>query len=56
MPLGLGVPESAKTLALSLGADPIRIEKDMSEMEQFSKELSAISIAHPVTKPVGTLF
>ena len=50
IPLGLGVPEEAKDLALSLGADPISLEKDMADMELFSTNLSVIFASHPVTK------
>ena len=46
---GLLVPEEAKDLALSLGADPIRIEKDMADMELFSTNLTIIMASHPVT-------
>ena len=46
---GLLVPEEAKDLALSLGADPIRLEKDMADMVLFIMNLSIIMASHPVT-------
>ena len=43
--------EKSKAVAISLGADPITIEKDISDIMIFGKELAQIYGSHPVTKP-----
>ena len=44
------IAKNGKELALSLGADSIMVEKDLSDIQLFLEELYNISINHPVTQ------
>ena len=44
------IDKNGKELALSLGADSIMVEKDLSDIQLFLEELYNISINHPVTQ------
>ena len=44
----------SKALAISLGADPTTVEKDISDVQQLSKELFTLYQSHPVTNPSMT--